>query len=212
MVERTDSADDGGEFGIGIAVGNDGEKSDRIGGLTIVDPSAFDGNGPDGDASGTGSETGKRKRGRPRGSKGSAAPTKAARNHDLSGIESILVSLHAMAAAAIKIPELNLSEAEARTLVSATQEVARQYNVAVSAKTAAWVNLGMAVGSIYGSRAVAIALKAKKEKKDNIVQFPTPPEMPKDNVKPIREPVVSGGIDWNKQMEMLLNPKNDAKN
>jgi hypothetical protein len=120
--------------------------------------------------SGTGSP---RKRGRPPGSRnksraggeqrkpataGAPAPTRAPL--DLNGLEKILYSLHAMAAAKIA-PELQLSESEAAAMAAAIGAVAEHYDLTIDPKTQAWVQLGFIVFAVYGPRAVAIAQRTR---------------------------------------------------
>lgn len=70
-----------------------------------------------------------------------------------------------MAAAFLKVEELELSEPEAKQLGEAVARVNALYgNYMIPEKTAAWINLTMAAGSIYGPRMMAHKLRVKKEK------------------------------------------------
>lgn len=108
--------------------------------------------------------TGKRGRGRPRGSKtGTGTSNKAAKEtaNDLSGI---LLSLHMMGAAFLKVEELELDEAEAARLGKAVQKVNELYGgFILTEKQQAWANLSMAAAAIYGPRFMAYKLRMKAE-------------------------------------------------
>lgn len=104
---------------------------------------------------------GKRGRGRPKGS----GTTKKKGPLDISGVEKILLSLHAMAAAATHTPELELDKDEANKLAVAGSEVAAHYAVNVDPKILAWINFGAALGMIYGTRIIAINARKGREKR-----------------------------------------------
>lgn len=69
-----------------------------------------------------------------------------------------------IAAGVTKIPELNLDPSEAAKMAASIQKVADQYDVAIAAKTLAWVDLVVTVGGIYGTRAYAYHLRQQAEK------------------------------------------------
>ena len=118
------------------------------------------------------SDTGKRKRGRPRGSTNSTNRNQKQEAQDLTGI---LLSLHMMAAAIAKTPELELEEAEAKRLGEAVARVNACYgNWIFTEKQMAWFNLMMAGGAIYGPRFVAYNLRVKKEREDKTITMPSP--------------------------------------
>lgn len=91
----------------------------------------------------------RRKRGRKAGA-GSAAKSTAPIS--VSGIEAVLVSMHGIMAAAIKVPELALAETEAAALAAAVAEVSRHYPMTIDPKTLAWFNLAGCAATIYGPR------------------------------------------------------------
>lgn len=124
-----------------------------IGGFESVDPSDV------GNGSGSGG-TGKR-RGRPPGSHYGPRKTKAQTN--LSGLEGILLSMHAMAAGFLEVQELALDPAEAKLLADAAVQVAAYYGSVVNPKVLAWVNLAMVCGGIYGTRFAAYRMRMKSE-------------------------------------------------
>lgn len=116
----------------------------------------------------------RRGRGRPPGS-----PNRKKANVGL--IESLLISVHTMAAAALKMPHLALGEEEAENLAKALAKVQEQYDVSLDPKTEAWINLAMVGGAVYGPRVlVAMHLAAS-----NKPQKQTTP-------KPVAEPVMNG--------------------
>lgn len=68
-----------------------------------------------------------------------------------------------MLQAATKIPELELSDDEAAKLAECSSRVMEYYTGIVSEKSQAWMALMMAIGGVYGSRAVAIYLRRRAE-------------------------------------------------
>lgn len=159
--------------------------SERIGALTIGDDEVIrdgDGGGNDGgNSAGDGGnivdpssvEPPKRGRGRPRKS-GSGEPGKSGskpgsiRNAAKTTQKTAAVSVDALAfivnmvggfvAAKTKQELLALEPEESRTIAEAAANVAKHYNVPVNEKTAAWIGLVTAVGTIYGSKIAAIKL------------------------------------------------------
>jgi len=69
--------------------------------------------------------------------------------------------MHVMAAAFFQTPELVLAPAEAKALADATSAVAAHYDALLDPKTAAWCNLMLVAGGIYGTRAMAVWSKNK---------------------------------------------------
>jgi hypothetical protein len=114
------------------------------------------------------SETEGKRRGRPKGSKNSAAGKQSYKEvqSDLTGL---LYSIHLMGAALLNVPELRLDEDEAKQLAGAMARVQKEFGVAViSPKAAALINMGVVGATIYGPRIVAMVNDASKKK--------TPPE------------------------------------
>jgi len=68
-----------------------------------------------------------------------------------------------MMASFSKIPELSLSEDEAKQLTAAINRVASFYDIGASEKTLAWLNLAVCAGGIYGTRVFAYHLRTKAE-------------------------------------------------
>lgn len=129
--------------------------------VSVIDPDSLGSAGASEAGNGGNSEPRKR-RGRPPGSGKGAG--KKANSQDISGIESILFSVHAMLAAITKTPELALDPSEANKLGAAIVGVQQHYDVLVDAKTMAWINLAMTAGAIYGTRIFAITARKGKEK------------------------------------------------
>ncbi len=135
-------------------------------GETVRDPEAERQNSADGrsDSGGSGTRRGRRKRGRPPGSKTKTASQSAPRQKaplHLAGIETILLSCHSMLAAIVQAPELELAEAEAKALARGIETVAKHYPVELSPKRLAWGNLTLVAGSIYGPRAILLFQRAR---------------------------------------------------
>lgn len=120
------------------------------------------------ESTGGGGEPARRGRGRPKGSgtKSAASPAQAKQESSLNvnGIEKILYSLHAMGASLFAIPEMEITEDEARRISKAIAGVSDQYKVMIDPRRAAQIDLVRELGTIYGSRAVAYYLRKKAEK------------------------------------------------
>ena len=167
-------------------LGNDGDAGGNastgfgaeIGGLAVTDPASI-GGGVDGPGP---SEQPKRGRGRPAGSgggkRGPKPKTSAASETSVKGLAKIFVSLHAMAAGFTGAAELNIDEAEAKTIADAAADVASHYSVTADPKTMAWVNLAAALGMVYGPRFGAIKLRVASEKRGKMVQRSAAPTTP----------------------------------
>jgi hypothetical protein len=108
------------------------------------------------------------KRGRPRRG---AAEAESAQN-----LAGILLSLHAMGAVLLKTPELELTEEESAKLAGAIAHVNELYGgVVLPEKVAAWINLVMVAGTIYGPRIIVIGAKKKiHEVRETLADQPNP--------------------------------------
>lgn len=93
---------------------------------------------------------------------------------DSFSIEGLLIGIHQMGAAMLKTPELEISKDEAKQLSDAAQAVAKEYNHVINPKTAAWIQLCVACGTVYGTRIVAIRMREKHSKKKPIVVMDKP--------------------------------------
>lgn len=84
--------------------------------------------------------------------------------------------MHAVAAASLKIPELEIDNKEAEQLAKAIGDVSAHYGFELSPKTKAWIELVWCSGVIYGTRIVAYNMRVKKEAQDRkgkVVDFPS---------------------------------------
>lgn len=166
-------------------VENRSEESSSIAGINVISPSDLV----------AGTRTGKRRgrKPRPRDEHGniirSASEAKQAPNLNPLGIESILLSIHAMGASIIGAPELKLEPGEAKELSNAIVEVSKHYNTVIDPKKMAIFQLVTVAGSIYGSKAVAIYRRKTSERKtpkpDQVIQpkseMKTSPSLPITN-------------------------------
>ena len=134
-------------------------ESELVNGFESVNPGDT-GNGSDsGGTAGSGTATGTRRRGRPPGSTNAPRKTKT----NLGGLESILLSLHAMASGFLEVPELALDPDEAKLMADAAAQVAAHYNHVMNPKVLAWANLAMVCGGVYGTRYAAVRMRLKAE-------------------------------------------------
>lgn len=102
----------------------------------------------------------RRKRG-PNKSKQGVIPTAVV----TANLEKVLVNLHLMGAALLSEPELQIDQDEAALLSGAIAEVATAYNWAavISPKTQATIDMGIALATVYGKRAMTIYHKHKRK-------------------------------------------------
>jgi len=121
---------------------------------------------------------------RPRNSGAGTGPRKSATETkgDISGIESLLISIHLMGAVALKQPGLALNEIEAKRLAVAVQQVQAQYPFVIDAKTQAWINLAAIGGMIYVPRIMAVANASKAARKSKA------PSQPPQSADPVQTP------------------------
>lgn len=160
--------DDGNVVGNGKPAGNGGSP-DAVGarlvaGRPIVIDPANIGNASVGGGAGTdnaGSGDRPRRKYTKRGT-GSAVGKETPLSVD--GVSAILVSVHTILAAFIKVPELALDPREADEMAKAAANVARHYDVSASVKTLDWVNLATTCATVYGTRIYAARLRMKEEK------------------------------------------------
>lgn len=82
----------------------------------------------------------------------------------VNAIESALTGIHALAAVALKTPELALDESESRPLAEAVAEVSKHYDIpGLSDKAIAWVGLVIVAGKLYAPRYVLVSQRLKAE-------------------------------------------------
>ena len=149
--------------GAGNEIDNDGGST----GIPHVNPSDIeqsvsgDGSGSGTGRDGEGNDSGTaRKRGRPRGT--GTGSTKTAKALDLSSLTGLLIGFHAIVA--VKVPEMELQESEAKQLQTAMENVSRHYPIKTTQKAIDIAALVGAVGWIYGTRIVAIGKRNKDAK------------------------------------------------
>jgi hypothetical protein len=68
-------------------------------------------------------------------------------------------------AAKTKQEALTLDDAESRVIAEAAANVAKHYNIPVNEKTAAWIGLATAVGTIYGAKIAVIKMNKSLQAK-----------------------------------------------
>ncbi len=110
-----------------------------------------------------------RRRNRPVGSgrNTSAGSKRKSASETSSSINSILFSMHMMAAAFLKVPELALTMEESENLSEAITRVSELYDIPLmDEKTMAWVNLAIVAGGIYGPRFVAAKINKQKSNQE----------------------------------------------
>ena len=80
-------------------------------------------------------------------------------------IERLLIGIHTMGAAALKSPHWELSQSEANELAKAAANVQAQYDIALDAKTEAWLGLATVAGAMYAPRVMVSWHLAKENAK-----------------------------------------------
>lgn len=89
-----------------------------------------------------------------------------------SNLEKVMLSMHLMAATFLHVPELRIDEQESAMLTKATLDVLKAYGVPdLTEKQVAVANAFMAIGTVYGPRAVLI-MNRKKNNRPKLVPFP----------------------------------------
>ena len=82
----------------------------------------------------------------------------------LKGMETLLLSIHTMLALSTGLEELAIEPNEAHTLAEAAAELASYYKIKLDGKNGAMLGMVMAIGAVYGPRAVAIGIKYRSTK------------------------------------------------
>lgn len=106
----------------------------------------------------------RRKRGRKSGG-GSSGRRKASSHLDITGVQAVLMSVHAGLAGAMRNEIWAISEGEAQTLAGAIIELEKQYPSKIDPRALAWINLTGVCGAIYGTRFVALWMEAQARRK-----------------------------------------------
>lgn len=157
--------------------------------LAGIEPEWTPGTYSPGPVTGNGPET-KRRPGRPAGSKNAPKLTSSIPSPLINGLESILLSVHAMGAAILTAPEWELDKSEAKSLADGINEVGKYYDMTVDPKKMAIINLSVIAGGIYAPRLIATfrTISAKPKGPQLVKQ-------PKAEPEPIvTQPPVNGGI------------------
>lgn len=81
---------------------------------------------------------------------------------NVTGIESLLFSIHTMLSAALGMPELALSHDEANKIGKALANVQRHYDFQASEKAVDWANLAIVCASVYGPRVAVAYMRSQK--------------------------------------------------
>lgn len=166
----------GADLGANGETGNDdgngnGDFSNVFGAASGSDSDGDDGfsRNPDGSFRYNKDGSRRRKRGRKAGSgngnaSGGTASTGPQAKLSVGGIEALLFSIHTMGAAALKTPELALSEGEAQQMAIAITNVAKHYpTTVIDPKIVDWGNLAMCLAMAYGPRVYMIRERLKEE-------------------------------------------------
>lgn len=138
-----------------------------IGGVETIDPAAL-GNASAGTTGDSDSGTGRRKRGRPPGPSAGTATKSEEIRYSVSGVETLLISVHEILAKAVRVDLLKIDKAEANALSKAIGEVSKHYPVKVDPKLAAWTNLVAVAASVYGPRLAVAQVMAKAARAERI--------------------------------------------
>jgi hypothetical protein len=87
----------------------------------------------------------------------------------LKGLEQLLTSIHWMVSLATGLEDLAITDVEAHTLAEAGAELASYYKIKMDGKNGALLGMMMAIGAVYGPRAVTIGIKLRGQKgKSNV--------------------------------------------
>lgn len=144
-------------------------------GEIIIDPTSIGRDGGNSDSGNSDAQSGGRKqrsdKGKPRGRRGgfAASTQKASVNLEVSGVESILLSVHSMLAVLTRVPEFELDKDDANKLAQASVNVGRHYNLEAAQKTVDWTNLAMIVAQIYGAKLLMYRMRRVEKRKPSNV-------------------------------------------
>jgi hypothetical protein len=83
---------------------------------------------------------------------------------DVNSVQFALTGIHALLAAGMAAPELELTETEAETVAKNIVAVTRHYDLQQTAKATDWGNLVVSLGVVYGGRLIRISSRKKAEK------------------------------------------------
>ncbi len=144
IADNADDVSHSDRGGSGNGSSGDGGSSSAQG-VENINPAEFDG----GSASGSASEPVRKRRGRKPGAtaKQKVVPL------NVNAFESILLSVHDLAADLLRMRSLRLEEREAKDLANAVAQVAEHYGVG---SFGPWGNLALVASGIYGRRLGAV--------------------------------------------------------
>lgn len=155
------------------ASGDEGGNISGVGSVASVNPVEIDAAASGDTASRVSARTGKPVRGyTPRGQAKTVATASVERKPDkktagnplsVNSVEFALTGIHALLAAGLAAPELELKEAEAKTVAENIVAVARHYDLQQTAKATDWGNLIVSLGIVYGGRVIAITTRTNRE-------------------------------------------------
>lgn len=83
---------------------------------------------------------------------------------DVNSVQFALTGIHALLAAGMHAPELELSETEAETVAKNIVAVTRHYDLQQTQKATDWGNLAVSLGVVYGGRIIRISARTRAEK------------------------------------------------
>jgi len=157
---------DGNTLHVDDAVGQTGTSGDQVDGVGAA-AWAWPGTGnaatSDNRGNSTGEITAPKKRGRkPKSESGSSAQTGA--KLSVTGVEKILLGIHAMLYGVTGIPDLAITQEEARELAEATANVARHYEAVLTDKQIDISALITVIFAVYGQKIFAVILAIKEKK------------------------------------------------
>ncbi len=156
-------------------------KPETINGFETAEPRTerIDSRGPDGVRL---TKSGRPdRRGRPRGESYRTETTKTTLGVALDNISlaGLLLGIHSMAAKMLDNPIWEIEKSEAEDLSKAAQGVMKEYGHVVSPKTAAWIQLCVTCGAVYGTRIAAVSMMKPKTVRGTVLSdangAPKPP-------------------------------------
>lgn len=122
---------------------------------------------------------------------------------NVNSVQFALTGIHALLAAGLHAPELELSEVEAKTVSENLVAVARHYDLQATAKATDWSNFAISLGIVYGGRVTRIMARKNVEARAkrarnaglgavaaDIQSAAAPPAMPRTET--IQHPVAAG--------------------
>lgn len=102
-----------------------------------------------------------------------------------------------MLAQATNTPELKISKEEAKMLGDAVKDLGSVYGHTVNPKVAAWIQLSIVCGTVYGTRIAAMQMNAATKRKKGTLHTMPPPEpaAPPAPTPPTPDPETARGAE-----------------